>query len=117
MSTAPDTLCTIPEAQAALKVSRGFLYTLRDRGALEFVKLGRAARIRQSSIDRLIQAGVPEEVEAVGARSVRDVCQMALAALLAWSDAAKTKDPERMKVAKRMRDEAIRAANAEGDDA
>lgn len=53
----PDTLRTIPEAQAALKVSRGFLYTLRNRGALEFVKLGRAARIRQSSIDRLIQAG------------------------------------------------------------
>lgn len=53
----PDTLRTIPEAQAALKVSRGFIYTLRDRGALEFVKLGRAARIRQSSIDRLIQAG------------------------------------------------------------
>lgn len=55
--TTPDTLRTIPEAQAALKVSRGFIYTLRDRGALEFVKLGRAARIRQSSIDRLIQAG------------------------------------------------------------
>lgn len=52
-----DTLRTIPEAQAALKVSRGFIYILRDRGALEFVKLGRAARIRQSSIDRLIQAG------------------------------------------------------------
>ncbi len=56
-TTTADTLRTIPEAQAALKVSRGFIYTLRDRGALEFVKLGRAARIRQSSIDRLIQGG------------------------------------------------------------
>lgn len=56
----PDTLRTIPEAQAALKVSRAFLYILRDRGALEFVKLGRAARIRQSSIDRLIQTGTTQ---------------------------------------------------------
>lgn len=55
-----DTLLTIAEAQAALKVSRGFLYALRDRGALEFIKLGRASRIRQSSIDRLVQAGAAQ---------------------------------------------------------
>lgn len=56
----PDTLLTIAEAQVALKVSRGFLYELRARGALEFIKLGRASRIRQSSIDRLVQAGAAQ---------------------------------------------------------
>lgn len=56
-ANAADALRTIPEAMQALKVSRGFIYSLRARGALEFVKLGRAARIRQSSIDRLVQAG------------------------------------------------------------
>lgn len=56
----PDRLLTIAEAQATLKVSRGFLYALRARGALEFVKLGRASRIRQSAIDRLVQTGAAQ---------------------------------------------------------
>jgi len=60
--TAPshDTMLTIPEACAALRVSRGFIYTLQKRGALELVKLGRAARIRRSDVDRLIQAGAAQ---------------------------------------------------------
>ena len=53
----PDTLRTIPEACAALKVSRGFIYTLQKRGALELVKLGRASRVRASDVARLAQAG------------------------------------------------------------
>lgn len=55
-----DTLLTIPEACAALRVSRGFIYTLQKRGALELVKFGRAARIRRSSIERLIQSGAAQ---------------------------------------------------------
>ena len=52
-----DTLCTIPEACAALKVSRGFIYTLQKRGALELVKLGRASRVRAADVARIAQMG------------------------------------------------------------
>lgn len=76
----PDALLTIPEAQAALKVSRGFIYILRDRGALDFVKLGRAARIRQSSIDRLVQDGAIDEEE-VRKEKVRAAAPLLLDAL------------------------------------
>lgn len=52
-----DKLNTVPEAQAALKVSRSFIYAMHKRGELPFVKLGRSTRIRQSAIDRLVNAG------------------------------------------------------------
>lgn len=52
-----DHLLTIPEAQAALRVSRGFIYVLQRRGVLELVKLGRASRVRASDVARLAQAG------------------------------------------------------------
>lgn len=52
-----DHLLTIPEAQAALRVSRGFIYVLQKRGVLELVKLGRASRVRASDVARLAQAG------------------------------------------------------------
>lgn len=52
-----DTLRTIPEAAAQLSLSRGYIYLLIDRGELTIVKFGRAARVRQSAIDRLIQTG------------------------------------------------------------
>lgn len=117
MSTNPDILLTIPEAQAALKVSRGFLYILRDRGALEFVNLGRAARIRQSSIDRLISSGAAASLPADGGTEpsddetkIRAICTQAVAALIAWRDAARSKDPDRMNAARSMRDSALKAA-------
>lgn len=52
-----DILMTIPQACDALKVSRGFVYQLQKRGALELVKLGRASRVRASDVARLAQAG------------------------------------------------------------
>ena len=52
-----DTLMTIPQACDALKVSRGFVYQLQKRGALELVKLGRASRVRAADVARLAQAG------------------------------------------------------------
>lgn len=55
--TNPDRLLTIPEACAALRVSRGFIYALAKRGALELVKLGRASRVRASDVARLAHAG------------------------------------------------------------
>lgn len=55
--THPDRLLTIPEACAALRVSRGFIYALTKRGALELVKLGRASRVRAADVARLAQMG------------------------------------------------------------
>ena len=55
--TAKDELLTIAETMAVLKISRSHVYVLQKRGALEFVKLGRSARIRQSTIDRLVKNG------------------------------------------------------------
>lgn len=54
---AKDALLTIAETMAVLKISRSHVYVLQKRGALEFVKLGRSARIRQSTIDRLVKNG------------------------------------------------------------
>ena len=51
------TLMTIPEACAALKVSRGFVYQLQKRGLLELVKLGRASRVRAADVARIAQTG------------------------------------------------------------
>lgn len=55
--TAKDELLTIAETMAVLKISRSHVYVLQKRGALDFVKLGRSARIRQSTIDRLVKNG------------------------------------------------------------
>ncbi len=52
-----EQLMTIREVCAALRVQRGCLYGLQRRGALSFVKIGRAARIRRSDVERLMQAG------------------------------------------------------------
>ena len=52
-----DTLMTIPQACDALKVSRGFVYQLQKRGALELVKLGRASRVRAADVARIAQMG------------------------------------------------------------
>jgi len=50
-------LMTIPEACAALRVSRGFIYALAKREALTLVKLGRASRVRAADVARLAQTG------------------------------------------------------------
>jgi excisionase family DNA binding protein len=52
-----DTLRTIPETAVQLRVSRNHVYALVSRGEITLVKLGRASRVRQSAIDRLIQSG------------------------------------------------------------
>lgn len=52
-----DHLLTIPEACAALRVSRGFIYSLQKRGSLALVKLGRASRVRAADVARLAQTG------------------------------------------------------------
>lgn len=52
-----DTLRTIPETAGQLRVSRNHVYTLVKRGDIDIIKIGRAARVRQTAIDRLIQSG------------------------------------------------------------
>ncbi len=43
-------LMTVPEAVAFLRVSRSFLYAEMGRGALPWVKLGRARRIPRVAV-------------------------------------------------------------------
>lgn len=53
LSNAPA-LLTIKQVGDTLGISRGMVYKLVDAGKLERVKFGRAARIRTSSVKRLI---------------------------------------------------------------
>lgn len=48
---------SVAEAAARLRVSRGTIYNLMDRGELQFTQIGstRTRRIRISDIDRLIE--------------------------------------------------------------
>ena len=54
----PEKLVTIPDTAAQLDLSTRTIWGWRaERKNLEFVQLGRAIRIKQSSIDRLNRAG------------------------------------------------------------
>ncbi len=52
--TQPIQLLTVPEAAAALKVHRTFIYTLFRKKLLKRVKIGRLTRIRASDLQRYI---------------------------------------------------------------
>ena len=49
-----DRLVRVRDAAATLAVSRSTLYALMDRGAVSYIKIGRARRIRQADLRRLI---------------------------------------------------------------
>ncbi|GAB4154259.1 MAG: hypothetical protein Tsb009_30880 [Planctomycetaceae bacterium] len=60
-------LLTVAEAARQLSLSRSTLYNLMDQGQLGYAKFGRARRIPQSEVARLIQAsliGGPEQFPA-----------------------------------------------------
>jgi excisionase family DNA binding protein len=48
-------LVTVSEAMRQLACSKTLIYTLASRKQLELVKLGRATRISQRSIDRFLK--------------------------------------------------------------
>lgn len=51
-----DKLLTISEARQALAISRTTLYSLLKRGEIRAVKLGRATRVPESEVSRIIAA-------------------------------------------------------------
>ena len=56
-----DALRTVREAIERLRCSERYLYHLFNRGILERVRLGRAVRVRESDLARLVREGVPTE--------------------------------------------------------
>jgi excisionase family DNA binding protein len=61
----PPALLTLAEAARALRTSRRTLYNWHHRGLLPLVKLGRATRVRQAVLEKLIGRG---EVDGVRKR-------------------------------------------------
>ncbi|MEX0702297.1 MAG: helix-turn-helix domain-containing protein [Planctomycetales bacterium] len=51
----PTRLLTVREAAHRLALGRSTLYNLMDRGALPYVKIGRARRIPSGEIERLVR--------------------------------------------------------------
>jgi excisionase family DNA binding protein len=49
-------LCGVAEAARFLSISRSSLYSLMDRGVVDYVKLGRSRRIQVASLLALIAA-------------------------------------------------------------
>lgn len=56
---AGDRLFTIRDAAAVLAASTEFLNRLHRCGGLDVVRLGKAVRVPQTEVDRLIREGVP----------------------------------------------------------
>jgi excisionase family DNA binding protein len=61
----PSVLVTLAEAARALRVVPKTLYNWHHRGLLPLVKLGRATRVRQAALEKLIGRG---EVDGVRKR-------------------------------------------------
>ncbi|MEX0717798.1 MAG: helix-turn-helix domain-containing protein [Planctomycetaceae bacterium] len=51
----PTRLLTVREAADRLALGRSTLYNLMDRGALPYVKIGRARRIPPQALERLVR--------------------------------------------------------------
>lgn len=50
-----DSLLTVEDVMAALKLSRSAVYVRLTRGELKSVHIGRARRIRQSEVQRFLE--------------------------------------------------------------
>lgn len=57
MTTVPDTLLKIKEVKEILQVSDWVIYELMDTGGLQFIRFGRARRVRLKDLEKLIQTG------------------------------------------------------------
>ena len=57
-TTAPE-LLTVNELRGVLKVSRGTVYKLVNRGELPAVRVGERLRFRPADVDRYLERGSP----------------------------------------------------------
>ncbi|MGV0675651.1 helix-turn-helix domain-containing protein [Mycolicibacterium fortuitum] len=55
-ASTPPKLYTVEEAAEILRVSREYLYRMRQRGEITVVKFGRRTLVEASEIDRVISA-------------------------------------------------------------
>lgn len=53
----PPELQTIAEAMGALRISRPTIYRMHAAGALPFVHVGRAVRVRRKDVERIAAEG------------------------------------------------------------
>jgi excisionase family DNA binding protein len=54
MNTARDTLITVRDAMARLRIARSTVYVLIAKGDLDALKIGAATRITEASVQKLI---------------------------------------------------------------
>ena len=57
----PKKLLRIRDVQERLGVSRSFVYRFMDKGILESRKIGKARRVLEHSLDKLIEEGYKYE--------------------------------------------------------
>ncbi|MFL9826938.1 helix-turn-helix transcriptional regulator [Rhodoplanes sp. SY1] len=55
MTSTPVTLLTVHEARQRLRISRSSIYKLIGQGAFETVKLGKARRVVEASLDNYLR--------------------------------------------------------------
>ena len=53
----PKKLLRVTEVAGCLTVSRSNVYSLMDRGALPYVKIGKSRRVRPEDVAKLIEQG------------------------------------------------------------
>lgn len=53
----PPELCTLAETMHTLRISRPTAYRMNAAGALPFVHLGRAVRVRREDVERIAAKG------------------------------------------------------------